>query len=162
MSINTDDNVVRIRIQIAPEDETKWREFYTQSVEMREAVSKFESEKPQENEPGKIISEGNLKDFDEENQNKELVMAALRKANTGTSGIESGMISELTMIVPYLGEAMIAAGVAKKMFDWYFSPGAPGDVRYKRNLPTEQEKFLSREEQKARARLQRSPKRRAG
>jgi hypothetical protein len=66
-------------------------------------------------------------------------------AGRGMTGGASGAIGMLMPMIPHLVPIMIAAGVAKTLFDWAVGAGGPLDVRYRRELSREANSFLSRQ-----------------
>ncbi len=69
-------------------------------------------------------------------------IAGLASQGLGGAG---GPIGMLMPMIPHLVPLMIAAGVAKTLFDWAVGAGGPLDVRYRRELINEANNSLSRQ-----------------
>ena len=69
-------------------------------------------------------------------------------AGRGMSGGAGSAIGMLMPMIPHLVPLMIAAGVAKQLFDWAVGAGGPLDIRYRRDLINEANSFMSRKLQR--------------
>jgi len=100
----------------------------------------------QQDQQGEIIAQGNLLDLDKPARQE----SGRHSIGEGLSLVQDplGKVRSLAIsLMPILGEVMITYGIAKEIFDWYFAPGGPGDLRFKRDITREIDGFLTRQEQ---------------
>lgn len=148
MSARVDGNRIVIPIEIAMEDKQEWRQM---REEIREAAEEQKTIEPRYEKLDFAQEEYNQDpDFYDALQKSIMddVEEAIDKAEEAKAPVnlpegkdalsvlsrvgqspEASLLQLLTLVAPQLGPLLIASGAAKVIFDWYFSPGAPGDLR---------------------------------
>lgn len=168
MSAHIDGNRIVIPIEIVTEDRREWQEIAQQAREIQnkteapryEALDFAQEEYEQDPDFYDTLQQSIMDDVDEAVTKAAEAKAPLNlpelpggaKKVLGMAGQspESSFLQVVSLVAPQLAPILIASGVAKMLFDWYFSAGAPGDVRFKRDIPREVNNLFTRMEKQQR------------
>lgn len=166
MSARIEGNKIVIPIEIVTEDRKEWLQIANQAREIDQAGPRYEkidfAQEEYEQDPDFYDA---LQDEIMEDVQDAVDKAANSKAPLNLPELPSGfgrvmgmagqspeasILQTLSLVAPQLAPILIASGVAKMLFDWYFSPGGPGDVRFKRDIPRELNNLFTRMEKQQR------------
>jgi len=100
--------------------------------------------------PGGAVESNTMKDESEGGFGLSAVKSGLGKAASFIGNPASSVLNIVKTIIPEIGAALIAWGMAQKVIELVYGPGGWLDVRWKRDMQNEVESYFSRQEQQNR------------